>query len=181
MWGFATTVLHLATGHLPYQGLHHVQIVSAMLKKRLPEVFQAQAGGSQTDHKPEAGSTVGKPASAPSSVNTAAGTQQASQRISPGSGEYPKKGQTVSVHYVGTLQNGKEFDSSRKRGQPLNFKLGQGQVIKAWDEGIIQLSKGERAKLICSPNYAYGSNNVGNGLIPPNSTLIFDVELVNFE
>ncbi len=103
------------------------------------------------------------------------------QRISPGSGEYPKKGQTVSVHYVGTLQNGKEFDSSRKRGQPLNFKLGQGQVIKAWDEGIIQLSKGERAKLICSPNYAYGSNNVGNGLIPPNSTLIFDVELVNFK
>lgn len=86
------------------------------------------------------------------------------QKISPGNGEYPKKGQTVSVHYVGTLQNGKEFDSSRKRGQPLDFKLGQGQVIKAWDEGIIQLSKGERAKLTCSPDYAYGSQGVGNGV-----------------
>ena len=86
------------------------------------------------------------------------------QRISPGDGQYPKKGQTVSVHYTGTLQNGKEFDSSRKRGQPLDFKLGQGQVIKGWDEGIIQLSKGERAKLVCSPDYAYGSKDVGGGV-----------------
>ena len=86
------------------------------------------------------------------------------QRISPGSGPCPKKGQTVSVHYTGTLQNGKKFDSSRDRGSPLDFKLGQGQVIKGWDEGVAQLSKGERAKLICSPDYAYGSQGVGGGV-----------------
>ena len=79
------------------------------------------------------------------------------QKISPGNGQYPKKGQTVSVHYTGTLQNGQEFDSSRKRGKPLDFTLGQGQVIKGWDEGIIQLSKGERAKLVVSPDYGYGA------------------------
>ena len=86
------------------------------------------------------------------------------QRISPGNGQYPQKGQTVSVHYTGTLENGKKFDSSRDRGSPLDFKLGQGQVIKGWDEGIIQLSKGERAKLVCSPDYAYGSKGVGDGV-----------------
>ncbi|KAL3154807.1 Peptidyl-prolyl cis-trans isomerase fkbp12 [Trebouxia sp. C0009 RCD-2024] len=102
------------------------------------------------------------------------------QRISPGNGQCPKKGQTVSVHYTGTLQSGRQFDSSRGRG-PLDFKLGKGQVIKGWDEGVAQLSKGERAKLICSPDYAYGDQNVQNGLIPPNSTLIFDVELIDFK
>ena len=86
------------------------------------------------------------------------------QRISPGDGNYPKKGQTVSVHYTGTLENGKKFDSSRDRGSPLDFKLGQGQVIKGWDEGVAQLSKGERAKLICSPDYAYGNKGVGDGV-----------------
>lgn len=86
------------------------------------------------------------------------------QRISPGDGQYPRKGQTVSVHYTGTLVNGRKFDSSRDRGSPLDFQLGQGQVIKGWDMGIAQLSKGERAKLICPPDYAYGSSNVGNGV-----------------
>ena len=95
------------------------------------------------------------------------------QKISPGNGQYPKKGQTVSVHYVGTLENGKEFDSSRKRGQPLDFKLGQGQVIKGWDEGIIQLSKGERAKLVCSPDFAYGSKGVGGGVSPAPHVFAF--------
>lgn len=85
-------------------------------------------------------------------------------RISPGDGTFPKAGQTVSVHYTGTLQNGKKFDSSRDRGQPFQFKLGQGQVIKGWDEGVAQLSKGERAKLTCTPDYAYGGQNVGGGV-----------------
>lgn len=85
-------------------------------------------------------------------------------RVSPGDGTFPKSGQTVSVHYTGTLQNGKKFDSSRDRGQPFQFKLGQGQVIKGWDEGVAQLSRGERAKLTCTPDYAYGSQNVGGGV-----------------
>lgn len=85
-------------------------------------------------------------------------------RIQEGDGTFPKAGQTVSVHYTGTLQNGKKFDSSRDRGQPFQFKLGKGEVIKGWDEGVAKLSRGERAKLTCTPDYAYGSQNVGGGV-----------------
>ncbi|XP_052067761.1 peptidyl-prolyl cis-trans isomerase FKBP1A-like [Mytilus californianus] len=70
---------------------------------------------------------------------------------------YPKKDQTVVVHYVGTLTNGKKFDSSRDRGSPFKFKLGRGDVIRAWDEGVAKMSVGEVARLTCSPDYAYGS------------------------
>jgi len=90
---------------------------------------------------------------------------------------FPKAGQTVEVHYTGTLENGKKFDSSRDRGQPFKFKLGKGEVIKGWDEGVAKLSLGQRAKLKCSPDYAYGSKGVP-GVIPANAVLIFDVELL---
>ena len=93
---------------------------------------------------------------------------------------YPRKGQRVVVHYTGTLQNGTKFDSSRDRNQPFKFKLGAGEVIKGWDEGVAQLSVGQRARLICSPDYAYGSRG-HPGVIPPNATLIFDVELLKIE
>ncbi|XP_038056837.1 peptidyl-prolyl cis-trans isomerase FKBP1A-like [Patiria miniata] len=101
------------------------------------------------------------------------------ETITPGDGKnFPKKGQTVKVHYTGTLTNGKKFDSSRDRGKLFEFKIGQGQVIRGWDEGVAQMSVGQRAKLTCSPDYAYGA--AGHpGVIPPNSTLIFDVELVS--
>ncbi|XP_071946095.1 peptidyl-prolyl cis-trans isomerase Fkbp12-like [Antedon mediterranea] len=80
------------------------------------------------------------------------------ETIKPGDGKsFPKVGQKVSVHYVGTLTNGNKFDSSRDRGKPFQFNLGQGQVIKGWDEGVAQMSIGQRAKLTCSPDYAYGS------------------------
>eukprot|EP00877_Chromochloris_zofingiensis_P009241 jgi/Chrzof1/4570/Cz14g18200.t1 len=90
---------------------------------------------------------------------------------------YPKTGQQVSVHYTGTLQNGQKFDSSRDRGQPFKFNIGRGQVIRGWDEGVAQMSVGERAKLTISPDYGYGAQGAG-GVIPPNATLIFDVELL---
>ena len=82
------------------------------------------------------------------------------------------------VHYRGTLQNGNEFDSSYKRNKPFTFVIGKGEVIRGWDEGFAQLSKGEEAKLICSPDYAYGDRGF-SGLIPPNSTLIFHVKLID--
>jgi len=93
---------------------------------------------------------------------------------------FPKKGQTVVVHYTGTFTDGKKFDSSRDRGQPFKFRIGQGEVIKGWDEGVAKLSVGQRAKLTCSPDYAYGARG-HPGAIPPNATLIFDVELIRVE
>jgi len=99
----------------------------------------------------------------------------------PGDGaNFPKRGQTVTVHYTGTLTNGKKFDSSRDRGQPFQFKIGLQQVIKGWDEGVAKMSKGQRAVLTCTPDYAYGPGGIP-GVIPPNATLVFDVELFDFK
>ncbi|CAG9124816.1 hypothetical protein JYU34_015225 [Plutella xylostella] len=103
------------------------------------------------------------------------------ETINPGDeSTYPKAGQTVVVHYTGTLTNGTKFDSSRDRNKPFKFKIGKGEVIKGWDEGVAKMSVGERAKLICSPDYAYGKQG-HPGLIPPNAILIFDVELLRLE
>ncbi|XP_061076699.1 peptidyl-prolyl cis-trans isomerase FKBP1B-like [Conger conger] len=100
------------------------------------------------------------------------------ETVKPGDGAtYPKKGQQCSVHYTGCLTNGKKFDSSRDRGKPFSFKIGQGQVIRGWDEGVKLMSLGERAMLTCSPDFAYGPEGCGN-LIPANSILVFDVELL---
>jgi FK506-binding protein 1 len=84
----------------------------------------------------------------------------------------------VNAHYTGTLTDGTKFDSSRDRGQPFSFVIGKGQVIRAWDEGIASMKVGERAELTCSPDYAYGARGFPP-VIPPNSTLIFDVELIS--
>jgi len=101
--------------------------------------------------------------------------------VAPGDGRtFPKTGQTVVVHYTGTFQNGSKFDSSRDRGDPFKFRIGRGEVIRGWDEGVAQLSVGQRATLTCSPDYAYGARG-HPGVIPPNSTLIFDVELIRVE
>ncbi len=95
-----------------------------------------------------------------------------------GTGAQAQKGQTVKVHYTGTLENGQKFDSSRDRGEPIEFTLGAGQVIRGWDEGIAQLRVGDKAKLTIPGDMAYGTRGVP-GLIPANATLIFDVELVD--
>jgi peptidylprolyl isomerase len=94
------------------------------------------------------------------------------------SGTQPESGQTVYVHYEGRLSDGKMFDSSYKRNQPLNFAIGTGRVIPGWDEGISLLKTGEKATLIIPPDLGYGARGAGN-VIPPNSTLVFDVELVD--
>ncbi|KAF9498995.1 peptidyl-prolyl cis-trans isomerase [Pleurotus eryngii] len=103
------------------------------------------------------------------------------ERITPGDGKtFPKTGDTVFIHYVGTLTNGKKFDSSRDRGSPFKTLIGVGKVIKGWDEGVPQLSVGEKAILTCSADYAYGSRGFPP-VIPPDSVLQFEVELLKIE
>lgn len=100
------------------------------------------------------------------------------QIIQKGDGTKAEKGKTVSVHYKGQLPDGTVFDSSYKRNEPIDFPLGVGQVIKGWDEGIQLLKVGDKARLVIPSDLGYGSQGAG-GVIPPNATLIFDVELMD--
>ena len=98
--------------------------------------------------------------------------------VEAGTGTQAEAGKTVSVHYTGKFQDGKVFDSSVSRGEPITFPLGVDRVIKGWDEGIALMKVGGKAQLIIPPHLAYGERGAG-GVIPPNTTLVFDVELVD--
>ena len=98
--------------------------------------------------------------------------------LSVGDGAEASAGQTVVVHYRGTLENGKQFDASYDRVTPFSFPLGAGRVIKGWDEGVVGMKVGGKRKLVIPPDLAYGSRGAG-GVIPPNATLTFEVELLD--
>ena len=115
------------------------------------------------------------PESEESVVTTDSGLQYVV--LQEGTGASPADGQTVTVHYTGTLEDGTKFDSSRDRSRPFSFRVGVGEVIRGWDEGVGDMRVGERRKLIIPPDLGYGARGAG-GVIPPNATLIFDIELL---
>jgi FKBP-type peptidyl-prolyl cis-trans isomerase FkpA len=123
----------------------------------------------------------------PTKLKTDSGLEYMILQAAPEDAQGPQKESTVTVHYTGWLadsqgnpQLDKKFDSSVDRGQPFKFTLGVGQVIKGWDEGVLAMKKGEKRRLIIPANLAYGSGGVP-GAIPPGSTLVFDVELIDTE
>lgn len=108
-------------------------------------------------------------------ITTPSGLKYVDQVV--GTGEVAVAGKTANVHYTGWLENGKKFDSSVDRGQPFSFPLGAGRVIKGWDEGVQGMKVGGKRKLTIPSDLGYGSRGAG-GVIPPNATLVFDVELL---
>jgi peptidylprolyl isomerase len=123
-----------------------------------------------------AGAPAGKTDTMAENLETApSGLQYVDLKV--GTGASPQTGQTAVVHYTGWLVDGKKFDSSKDRGQPFSFALGRGQVIKGWDEGVATMKVGGVRKLVIPPDLAYGARGAG-GVIPPNATLTFEVELL---
>lgn len=127
----------------------------------------AHCGGQPEADK--AGSTIGQ------EITTRSGLKYTDQVL--GTGPYPQARQTVVVHYTGHLEDGTKFDSSLDRGQPFVFQVGVGKVIKGWDEGLLTMRVGGKRTLTIPPHLGYGQRGAGN-VIPPNATLIFDIELL---
>ena len=126
--------------------------------------------------QPLPGMEATPPAANANAAASASGLQIIDQVV--GTGAQPQVGQTVIVNYTGYLDNGTKFDSSFDRNQPFEFVLGAGQVIRGWDEGIGTMKVGGKRRLIIPPELAYGAQGAGNGAIPPNARLTFDVELI---
>jgi FKBP-type peptidyl-prolyl cis-trans isomerase len=146
----------------------------------LPEKIAKDTGEAlgETANVPATASIPAAPPTAKGETKTTkAGVKY--ETLKEGNGEEATSGSKVKVHYVGTLEDGKEFDSSRKRGEPFTFTIGSGGVIQGWDEGVAGMKVGERRKLIVPPSAGY--KDKAQGEIPPNSTLVFDIELLGVE
>ena len=138
-----------------------------------PTLFAMAPDSNQAD-----ASALGGPMDAEKSQLTASGLRITDLEI--GDGAEATAGQTVVVHYRGTLEDGTQFDASYDRGKPFSFPLGAGRVIKGWDEGVQGMKVGGKRKLVIPPDLGYGARGAG-GVIPPNATLIFDVELLDIK
>jgi FKBP-type peptidyl-prolyl cis-trans isomerase FkpA len=156
--------------------MSHRGTAHCLLASLVAAACLAGPAAASQNQKPKAQEPKEKAMKEAREVTTSSGLKYVDQRI--GEGEQAKAGDIVAVHYTGWLANGAKFDSSRDSGEPLVFKLGEGQVIKGWDEGIAGIKVGGKRKLTIPPALAYGSLGMG-GVIPPGATLIFEVELLN--
>ena len=144
----------------------------------IPACSQKEDKTMAAEQKPAATAQQTPSAASDKYVKTASGLSYLD--ITPGAGASPSPGRQVKVHYTGWLENGTKFDSSLDRGQPFVFPIGAGQVIPGWDEGVMSMKVGGKRKLIIPPQLGYGANGTG-GVIPPNATLIFEVELLGVQ
>ncbi|MGH8252204.1 MAG: FKBP-type peptidyl-prolyl cis-trans isomerase [Steroidobacteraceae bacterium] len=154
------------------------------MTRRLPRLLTAVAclclGPAAIGQQP---ATPAEPAAPPASAEALLVTD-----LAVGLGDEAWPGMIAVVHYTGWLydpgaaeQRGQQFDSSRERGRPFSFPLGGGHVIRGWEQGVPGMKVGGKRRLVISPALAYGARNIGNGLIPPNSTLLFEIELMALE
>lgn len=140
----------------------------------------AACGGTETQtsqQKPQENTAMTSNTQVDTTGTTATPSGLKIKELQPGTGASPQNGQKVTVHYTGWLTDGTKFDSSVDRNQPFEFTLGAHEVIQGWDEGVASMKIGGKRRLVIPPNLAYGSRAVG-GVIPANSTLVFDVELL---
>jgi peptidylprolyl isomerase/FKBP-type peptidyl-prolyl cis-trans isomerase FkpA len=137
----------------------------------------AFATGCSQSEAPKQAEPATQPAAAPTSQPGATVTELKMEDTKVGTGDQAVTGKSVTVHYTGWLTDGTKFDSSKDHGQPFTFQLGAGQVIKGWDQGVVGMKVGGVRKLTIPSSLAYGANGAG-GVIPPNATLVFEVELL---
>lgn len=150
------------------------------LKYALATILALGLAGLVGCTKKEETSTTTSTAPATTAAQSAPAAELKIEDIKVGTGTEAVAGKRVTVHYTGTLTNGTKFDSSVDRKQPFTFNLGAGQVIQGWDKGVAGMKIGGKRKLTIPPNLGYGANGAGN-VIPPNATLLFDVELLKVE
>ncbi len=158
---------------IPYQLAYGEKGRGQSIPPKADLFFDVELVYNQAEIKIEAYDTKGK-----DTITTASGLKMIPIKTT--NLQTPIKGQTVTVHYTGYLTDGKVFDSSIKRDDPIKFEVGEGKVIKGWDEALLRMKKGEKYRLVIPANLAYGEKGAG-GVIPPNAELIFDVNLIDFK